>query len=165
MKLALVAAAGVAALLAATAWSRPSADPPTVSCNQIILRNGAPTANGYRIVLGAVSVPPAYQRQVVATGKQPWTHWRKAGLLVRGNSFPVYVTVPKAWRGRVAIRWGNSGTTSSLRIARCPPFEDRPWNVYAGGFLLRVPVACVPLEFRVGNRRATVRFGIGRRCG
>ena len=160
-------AAALAALPAASASSRPSADPPTVSCDKIILRIGRPaaTAGGYRLILGSLSGPPAFQKQVVRTGERPWTHWRKAGLVIRGNSLPVYVTVPKAWRGRAAITWGNSGTTSSLRIARCPPFEDKPWNVYAGGFLLRSPAACVPLEFRLGNRRATVRFGLGRRCG
>jgi hypothetical protein len=167
MRIALVAALGLAAPAAATAWSRPSVDPPTVSCNKVILRIGTPaaTANGYRVILGSVSVPPAFQQQVVRTGERPWTHYRKAGLVVRGNSLPVYVTVPKAWRGRAAITWGNSGTTSALRIARCPPYQPRPWNVYAGGFLLRSPKACVPLEFRHGNERTTVRFGLGKRCG
>ena len=89
---------------------------------------------------------------------------RKAGLLIRGDSPPVSVTVPKAWRTRAAITWGNSGTVSALRIASCPRFGDEAWNVYAGGFLLRSRSACVPLTFRVGNRSATVRFGLGRAC-
>jgi LD-carboxypeptidase N-terminal domain len=104
VRIALVAALGLAAPAAATAWSRPSVDPPTVSCNKVILRIGTPaaTANGYRLILGSVSVLPAFQQQVVRTGERPWTHYRKAGLVVRGNSLPVYVTVPKAWRGRAS---------------------------------------------------------------
>jgi hypothetical protein len=35
---------------------------------------------------------------------------------------------------------------------------------YAGGFVLRVRAACLPLEFRVGERSAVVRFGLGRKC-
>lgn len=163
MRLLLVVVVVVAGLTAAAASSAPT---PTVTCDKIILPAGSGTAGGYRVVLGVVSVPPAYLRQVVATGSRPWTHWRKAGLVIRGNSLPVYVTVPKAWRGRAAITWGNSGTTSSLRIARCPPTDDaKPWNAYAGGFLLRSRAACVPLVLQVGTRRATVRFGIGKRCG
>jgi hypothetical protein len=38
------------------------------------------------------------------------------------------------------------------------------WNPYVGGFVLRSRAGCVPLEFRVGGRTATVRFGIGKRC-
>jgi hypothetical protein len=163
VRILLALAVAVAAVAAGSAASAPT---PTVTCDKIILPAASGTAGGYRVVLGAVSVPPAYMRQVVTTGSRPWTHWRKAGLVIRGNSLPVYVTVPKAWRGRAAITWGNSGTTSSLRIARCPPMDDaKPWNAYAGGFLLRSRAACVPLIFQVGNRRATVRFGLGKRCG
>jgi hypothetical protein len=164
MKLALLITATVAGLAAMAAHSAPSAPTPTVSCDRIIGRAASGQAGGYRVVLGAVSVPPAFLRQVIPTSEQPWTHWRKAGLVIRGNSLPVYVSVAKAWRGRAAITWGNSGTTSSLRIARCPPWEDKPWNAYAGGFLLRSRAACVPLVFQVGIQRATVRFGIGKRC-
>jgi hypothetical protein len=39
------------------------------------------------------------------------------------------------------------------------------WNGYPGGFFLRASSACVPLVVGVGQRSATVRFGIGRRCG
>jgi hypothetical protein len=160
----LLALAVVAAGL--TAASAASAPTPTVSCDQIILPVGSGTAGGYRVVLGVVSVPPAFLRQIVPTGGRHWTHWRKAGLVIRGNSLPVYVTVPKAWRGRAAIEWGNSGVVaSSMRVARCPPTDEKKlWNAYAGGFLLRSRSACLPLHFQVGNRRATVRFGLGKRC-
>ena len=54
----------------------------------------------YRLVLGAVSVPPAYLAQVVPTGETPWAYWRKAGLVVRADGRAVSISVPPAWRGR-----------------------------------------------------------------
>jgi hypothetical protein len=141
------------------------APPPTVSCDQIILGVGSGRVGGDRVVLGVVSVPPAFQPQVVRTHTKPWTYWHKAGLAVRGNSAPVVVTVPKAWRTRAAITWGDSGIVSALRIAPCRPGSPpKVWNAYAGGFYLRSRSACVPLIFRVGHRQKTVRFGLGRRC-
>lgn len=120
---------------------------------------------GYRVVLGVVSVPPAYRPQVVPTDRQPWTYWSKAGLVIRGGSPTVSVTVPKAWRNQAAITWGNNtGIVTALRIAPCPASKQAPWNAYAGGFYLRARSACVPLIFRVGQRSATVRFGLGRPC-
>lgn len=135
-----------------------------VSCENTILTVGSGEAGGYRIVLGVVSVPQAYRPQVVATGGRPWPYWSKAGLVIRAGSPPVTVVVPKAWRTRVRIGWGDGGG-SAVRFASCPARGPKRWNAYAGGFHLRSPSACVPLIFRVGNRSATVRFGLARRCG
>jgi hypothetical protein len=135
-----------------------------VSCDRIILRVGSGRAGGYRVVLGVVSVPPAYEPQVVRSLRRSWPFWRKAGLVVRGDAGPVLVSVPKAWRTRAAITWGNSGIVSRLRIARCPALQPKVWNAYAGGFYLRSRSACVPLTFRVGQRAKTVRFGLAKRC-
>jgi hypothetical protein len=155
--LGLVAWAGVAAAGSSTRR--------VVPCSQVI--DGVKTgyANGYRVVLGVVSVPPARLR-VIRIPSRPWSYWSKAGLVIRGGRGPVDVTVPKAWRTRAAITWGNdTGIVSSLRIARCPAqVPGMPWNSYAGGFYLRSRSACVPLVFRVGSRSSAVRFGIGRRC-
>jgi hypothetical protein len=150
----------------ASVAARPAAKtgPPTVSCDRIILRVGSGRAGGYRVVLGVVSIPPAYGPQVVATGDPSWPFWRKAGLVVRGGAGPVLVSVPNAWRTRAAITWGNSGIVSRLRIARCPALPPKVWNAYAGGFYLRSRSACVPLTFRVGQRAKTVRFGLAKRC-
>jgi hypothetical protein len=164
LTVALVALA-LAAIGGATARTPSSPAPPTVACEKIILTVGSGRAGGYRVVLGVVSVPPASSTQGgVPTHERPWTWWRKAGLVIRGDSPPVTVSVPTAWRNRVAITWGNTDVVSSLRIASCPAYT-KPWNAYAGGFLLRSRSACVPLTFRVGRRSATVRFGIGRTCG
>jgi hypothetical protein len=137
----------------------------TVPCHEAILGVRSGTAGGYRVVLGVVSVPPAYGRQVVASGRRNWPYWRKAGLVVRSGSPPVLVSVPPAWRNRVAITWGNRpGVFSAIRIASCPATPNL-WNAYAGGFHLRSRSACVPLLVRVGARSTTVRFGLGRQCG
>lgn len=162
-----IAALTVALTAAAvTSLTGHSASPPpsTVACDKVVLTAESGRAGGRRIVFGAVSVPPAYLSQVVPTGRRPWAYASKAALLVRGGSPPVTVSVPRAWRSRVAIGWGQDGG-SALRFARCPAYErQKPWNVYTGGFSLRAASACVPLTFRVGQRVATVRFGLGRPC-
>ena len=133
-------------------------------CREVIDHTRFPYRAGvYRLVLGAVSVPPAYLRQVVPTGQRRG-YWRKAGLVVRAGSPPVTVTVPKEWRHRAAITWGNStGIVASVRLTGCEPALN-VGHAYAGEFYLRSPSACLPLIFRVGRRTATVRFGLGRRC-
>jgi hypothetical protein len=138
----------------------------TVPCNEAILASEFPNNNaGYRTVLGVLSVPAAYQAQIVRSGKPRWRYWRKAGLVVL-STLPVDVTVPRAWQSRLAITWGNRpGIFSSLRIAGCEPLAgDQPARAYAGGFYLKSPSACAPLVFSVGGRSETVRFGLGRRC-
>lgn len=128
----------------------------------------SPRQGGYRVLLGMVSVPPAYLRRVVRVrGYEPWTYWRKAGLVVRSGHVPILVTVPKAWQNRVAITWGNfPGIFRAVRIAACPSvLNPLGWHAYAGGFYLRSRSACVPLVFRVGHRSVTVRFGLGQHCG
>jgi hypothetical protein len=141
-----------------------AAYPLVVTCDQIILRPKSPFAGGYRSVLGVISVPPAYIPQVVHTPGGRWPYGEKAGLVVRANRLPVLVSVPPEWRTRAAISWGNGKpAVSSLKIAACPAPPDT-WDAYAGGFALRTRGACVPLVFQVGQRRALIRFGIGRRC-
>jgi hypothetical protein len=161
----LIVSLSLAWVSAVAARPTPAASPPTVQCGKIILTVGSGRSGDYRVVLGVVSVPPAYLPQVVQSGSRPWTYWRKAGLVIRGGSQPVTVSVPRAWRSRAAITWGNSGIVHTLRIASCPAYDpSEPWNAYAGGFLLRSRSACVPLIFSVRDRNTTVRFGLGRRC-
>jgi hypothetical protein len=119
----------------------------------------------YRLVLAAVSVPPAHVEQIVRNGTEPWLYFFKAGLVIRAKGQSVLVTVPPAWRGRAAIAWGNggNGVFGKLRFAGCKAVRDEGF-AYAGGFYLRSASGCLPLTFRVGRRNATVRFGLGRRC-
>ena len=148
-----------------TASPYPSPRPPTVTCDSIVTLTGSFSWRPKHVVLGVVAVPPAYIPQTMPTGVARWPYWSKAGLVVRADSPPVVVRVPSAWRSRVAIGWGNAGGRA-LRIAPCPPSSSLgDWNPYSGGFQLRSRAACVPLEFHVGGRRATVRFGVGKRCG
>lgn len=156
--LALPVLTGVAARMAPADSSR------TVSCSEAIMTVKFPY-DGYRLVLGVVSAPVGYHRQIVKTRNPAWPYHRKAGLVVTGRA-PVTVSVPEAWRSRVAIRWGNRrGFFSALRIAGCPaPQGPRKGRAYAGSFNLKSPSACVPLIFRVAKRSETVRFGLGRPC-
>lgn len=162
---------GVLLVGAATAAAGPSAlaRVRTVPCSESIDQTRFPYVGSsrpdrrYRTVLGAISVPPAYLEQIVETGERPWAYWRKAGLVVRGDGRPVSVTVPTAWRERVGIGWGNAdGVFTSIRFAGCTS-EPGIGHAFAGGFVLRSP-GCVPLVVRVGDQRAVVRFGLGRRC-
>ena len=80
----------------------------------------------------------------------------------RGAS--VVVSVPRKWRNRVAIVWGNGGRLlHTLRFSRCGD-DPGSGNAYAGGFFLRKRSGCVPLRFTVGERTTLVWFGIVRRC-
>lgn len=116
---------------------------------------------GYRLVLGAVSVPRAYGRSYPRPGA--WSYFAKGGIVVKSGT-SVTITVPPAWRKRVAISWGNNvdRVFHTIRIAACSRIYQG--YAYAGGFFLRRPSACAPLVFAAGGRRQTVRFGIGRPC-
>ena len=147
--LAAMIAVGLVALTGVTAPSASSADGRTVPCGDIIGSTKFPyfgnsrAEDRYRRVLGVVAVPPAYMRQVVPTRETPWAYWRKQGLVIRATEESVTVTVPKIWRKRAAITWGNSGgPVSSLRIEGCGASSADVGNAYAGGFLLRSPSAC-----------------------
>jgi hypothetical protein len=139
---------------------------PTVRCDEVVLhfKSGSDIA-GNRVVLDAVSAPPIELPQVVRDpASRPFLYWRKAGMAIRASRAAVTVSVAKDWRDRVRIVWGAPGTPATvLRFAPCPSSVET-WNGYSGGFLLRSSSACVPLIFAVGNRRATLRFGVGRNC-
>lgn len=158
----LATAAALTAAAAADQSSRAAGSLPTVPCFDAIdhLRSGREA--GYRVALGVVSAPPARLPGPVQTHDRPWRYWQKAGLLVLMGEPAVTVSVPRAWRRRVAVTWGSAGIVSALRIQHCPP-PSTAWSAYAGGFYLRSP-ACVPLMFTVGRKAATLWFGIGRRC-
>jgi hypothetical protein len=161
---------GVAGFVAARAGSSASRVVPpavTVRCAPAPLhfKTGNEIGEGYRVVLGLVSAPPVYLPGVGRDpSSAPFTHWLKAGLGVRATDAVVKVAVPKAWRDRVRITWGSASSSGTeLRFAPCPSAVET-WNGYPGGFLLRSSSACVPLIFTVGNRRATLRFGVGTHC-
>ena len=144
----------------------------TVPCNESIAGTRFPYLGSnnpqerYRLVLGVVSAPRAFHRQIVrGNGIPGWPYFFKAGLVIRSGAKEVTVSVPRAWRDRAAIAWGNGGNGAfdTLRFAGCRGLRGQG-VAYAGGFYLRSAPACLPLTFRVGQRSATMRFGLGRRC-
>jgi hypothetical protein len=166
----LVLVATTAAVTGATPSSASFAAGRTVTCDEIIDHTPFPyigraePGDRYRLVLGAVSVPPPVL-QIVETPGEKWPYWRKAGLVVRSGTASLTITIPKAWRKRAAIDWGykSQGAFSSVRIVGCGT-DPKAGNAYSGGFVLRDRSLCLPLVFSVGGRSQTVRFGLGRRC-
>ena len=137
----------------------------TVPCAESIAETRFPYPAG-RLVLDAATVPPAHITQSAPTESRPWTHFSKWGLVLRGGpGATVTVTVPTAWRTRVAISWGNAGAV--YHTLRFPRFATDPTrgHAFAGGFFLRRAADCVPLRVRVGTQTQLVWFGIVRRCG
>ena len=133
----------------------------TIPCGEFVAVTQFPYP-GYRLVLGAVSVPRAYGRAYPRAGA--WPYFAKGGVVVKSGS-SVTLEVPPAWRKRVAISWGNNvhRVFHTIRIAACSRTPARGY-AYAGGFYLRGPSACASLVVAAGGRRQTVWFGIGRRC-
>jgi hypothetical protein len=164
---ALTVPLALAAVIVAAAQPASPAAPPTATCEQIALRLRSGSEDGYRVVLGTVGIPDEQHtsRRASRNRAKPWPYFRRVGLVVRGGTSPVTITVPEGWRDRVAISWGNTPAVSSLQIASCGASVLKPWNAYAGGFHLRSRADCVPLVIRVGGRSTSVRFGVGRACG
>jgi hypothetical protein len=150
----------------ANARTRPSAEP-TVGCDRIVLHARSGAVDGFRVLLGAVSVPGArhLDHGSTMTHDPHWRYYRNAGIAIRAGTSLVSVSVPEGWRDRLAISWGNSRATSTLRFAPCGGSPAGVWNSYSGGFHLRTKGDCVPLLVTVGGRSTTVRVGVGRACG
>ena len=146
---------------------RTASDPnnPEVSCDTIL---GGARYSGTelddRLLFDVVYVPASYRPDTaIPSGKKTWPYSADAGLIIRGDAPPVEISVPKEWRNRAAISWGNKKIVHSLRFASCPPY-GLPWNAYDGSFHLRARTACVPLTFTVEGESKTIRFGVGTRC-
>jgi hypothetical protein len=137
-----------------------------VGCGDVIGQLGSGSLDGSRVVLGVASIPPARIQRAATSGVNSWKYFAKWGMAIRAGA-SVTVSVPTAWRSRVAITWGPSTPiVSTLRFASCRSLggKAQPWNAYPGGFYLDTPTACVPLTFTAGHRSRTVSFGIGKAC-
>jgi hypothetical protein len=167
----MVAIAVAATLLGVgTAGARdgaPRATAVMVACDRIVLRERTGAEDGFRILLGAVSMPGAQHlaRDVDVLRGRVWPYYRNAGLAVRAGSSAVRVSVPVGWRDRVALSWGESAAASVLEFAPCAGSAPGLWNAYSGGIHLRLRGDCVPLHVQVGGMSTTVRVGVGRACG
>jgi hypothetical protein len=119
----------------------------------------------YRLVLGDVAMPPARLPPLGPSGQAAWPYGEKTGFEVHGGGPPVTITVPEAWRDRVAVLGTTSrppGFASTVRIPSCPPHAA--WDFYVSDFYTRSRTACVPLRVQVRRRAVTLWFGLGRRC-
>ena len=145
----------------------PSSSVRTVACDQIVLRARSGAEDGFRILLGAVSVPgsPSLAHAPTTMPDAHWRYYRTAGIAIRAGTAAVSVSVPEGWRDRVAVSWGGSPASSSLRFAPCGRSPAGAWNSYSGGFHLHARGDCVPLLVTVGGMSTTVRIGVGRACG
>ena len=166
----LLGASVVAVALAAPAGlasGAPVSAPIVVQCRESVLefRSSADIGSDRRVVFGAISAPPSYlPGGVVDPPSAPFSYWLKAGLAIRAGTAALTVSLPRTWRDRARIVWGAPGTpTTALRFEPCS-WQAGFWKGYSGCFLLRGGPACVPLVFEVGQRRATLRFGVGRHC-
>jgi hypothetical protein len=162
--LTVVVVAGLAVSVSAVA-AQP-AGRAVVGCGDVIGQQAVGTLNGSRVVLGRVSVAPPRIQRGASSGIGSWKYFSKWGTAIHAGT-SVTVSVPPAWRRRVAITWGSSTPiVSTLRFASCASLggTKQPWNAYPGGFFTDTPRACVPLTFTIGRRSRTVRFGIGKSC-
>ena len=145
----------------------PHSAEPTVSCDRIVLRARTGAEDGFRVLLGVVSVPGF--RHLAAdsapTADRRWRYYRNGGIAIRAGTSAVRISVPEGWRHRVAVSWGDSPASSSLSFAPCGASPARLWNSYSGGFHLHSRGDCVPLLVTVGGMSTTVRVGVGRACG
>jgi hypothetical protein len=156
----LLLACAALAVMVAAAHARPL-DAGVASCESAIMFTDPQAYQpgpDERTIFASVTLPRRDLIQI-ARVDGPWRYWRKAGVLVRAST-RVTISIPRTWRRRAAISWGDSGVVSSLRFAPC---STHRWNAYAGGFYVRRP-ACVPLTIAVGRRVDLVHVGIGTHC-
>ena len=123
---------------------------------------------GMQTVLGVVAMETHRTLQASPSGEPGRAHrlYAKTGLLVRADR-PFELVIPRSWRRRVAIKWGNTGAerfSGHLQIRGCPPSAGHgDWLVYPGGFFVPEP-ACVPLVVRTKRASRTVHVPVGVRC-
>ena len=107
-------------------------------------------------------MPPARLPPLGPSGHAAWPYGEKTGFQFHGGGPPVTVTVPEAWRDRVAVFGVTNrplGFASTVRIPSCPPRSA--WDTYVSAFYTRSRTACVPLQVQVrhADRHALVRPG------
>jgi hypothetical protein len=89
---------------------------------------------------------------------------RSAGIAIHAGTAAVGVGVPEGWRDRVAISWGGSPASSTLRFGRAQSLAERGTPTRAASTFARRAIAC-RCSSRSVESSTTVRIGIGRACG
>jgi hypothetical protein len=171
---ALLAGGGVALAAGQGGPGRPGAPRPTTqvaqaaepgACSSFVNLTSFRIFPRYRLVLGDVAMPPARLPPLGASGHAAWPYGEKTGFQFHGGGSPVTITVPDAWRDRVAL-FGVTGRplgfAAAVRIPSCPPRSA--WDTYVSAFYTRSRTACVPLQVQVNRHTVTLWFGLGRRC-
>jgi hypothetical protein len=171
---ALLAGGGAALAAGQGGPGRPGAGRPTApaaraaepgACGSFVNLTSFRIFPRYRLVLGGVAMPPARLPPLGPSGHAAWPYGEKTGFQFHGGGPPVTVTVPEAWRDRVAVFGVTSrplGFASTVRIPSCPPRSA--WDTYVSAFYTRSRTACVPLQVQVRQQTVTLWFGLGRRC-
>lgn len=104
----------------------------------------------YRLVLGVISAPRAFFRQVVfGNGYANWPYFFKAGMVIRGGGKGVVVSVPRAWRNRGGHRMGQRRQrrfrhASLRRLPRLPNKGPRVRGRLLSPFRARLSAVGVP---------------------
>jgi hypothetical protein len=131
-------------------------------CAHVIDSSGPPYA-GWTKVLGKVWLP----RHTLGSGAtddfpEGPRRWLKQGLAIKAGS-ALTLTVPDAWRGRLAIGWGSPAQPSEqVTVDNCT-YAGQQWLAYAGGYWVD-KFACVPLIVESGGQRRTVHIPLGEPC-
>lgn len=149
--------------------------PATVLTCRTTIGQGTDPSRRRTIVLGRVALTTRHALQANSSGESdPAARlFAKDGLEVKEHS-PVELIVPRPWRDRLSISWGNTARTTHLRVRSCPGGTGRversggfgphlPWMAWAGGYSVSKP-ACVPLIVKVGEKTRRVHIGVGAPC-
>jgi hypothetical protein len=120
---------------------------------------------GRTAVLGRVGLSTKRALQSNQTGSADPTEklFAKDGLLVKRQA-PFELIVPRLWRDRVGLEWGNTVRTDHLKFTGCPAnTPGAKWLAFAGGYYVPKP-ACVPLIVKTPRATQRVRIGVGKAC-
>ena len=158
----------IASMFAAAVSARGGAAsaPFVVPCGDTIGNLSNPAGSDRKVALGMVSLPSRQVGSERLFGVLHWRYWTKVAVGIRHSPTTVTVSVPKNWRSRVAVGWGNRTIIlPSIRFSSCTDATSPSWSTYAGGLYLAKRVRCVPLAVSDGRRTATVRIAVDGTCG
>jgi hypothetical protein len=165
-RLTLIVVSGLGALAALAASSalasdaRPAPTARVLGSDAISARS---VAGSYTVILGRVGLQTSGTLQAVHLPGDPFPWWAKSGLEVARGSSPVVISIPAAWRSRVAIGWNNRGGAEAA-VERVDACSASAWLAYPGGFHVTAK-GCVPVDVSVGSRHQRVYVAVGSRAG
>jgi hypothetical protein len=147
---------------ATTAQSTTSSIPDehTIECLRG-LRDGPPPSDS--VVLDVASLDVGAPVLLEAASAPDYPISATAYLHLRtGTSFDIDIA-PES-NAVVLMSWSHLPLSTHIHIPACVPYgAQTPWISFGGNFQLRQN-ACVGVTFTVGDRRQTVRLGIGAPC-